>query len=52
MWKSAGSWAIAIRGALGGKAPTLIAVTGYAGIAKLGGVRSVFDDVMTKPANG
>ena len=41
--------AIGIRRALGSGAPTLIAVTGYVGIAKLAGASSAFDHVLTKP---
>ena len=41
--------AIGIRSALGRGAPTLIAVSGYAGITKLAGVSRAFDHVLTKP---
>jgi CheY-like chemotaxis protein len=41
--------AIGIRSALGSGAPTLIAVTGYVGIAKLAGASTAFDHVLTKP---
>ena len=41
--------AIGIRSALGSGAPTLIAVTGYVGIAKLAGASNAFDYVLTKP---